>query len=51
MTTNNLNRKYRFIVSHDNHYNILKNIPFPKINVIKIPEFKEILEDMNARPQ
>ena len=34
-----------FIVSHDKHYNVLKNIPFPKVNVIKIPEFKEILEE------
>ena len=34
-----------FIVSHDKHYNVLKNIPFPKVNVIKILEFKEILEE------
>lgn len=38
-----------FIVSHDNHYNILKTIPFPKVNVIKIPEFKEILDRFHKR--
>ena len=38
-----------FIVSHDNHYNILKDIPFPKVNVIKIPEFKVILDSFHQR--
>jgi uncharacterized protein len=33
-----------FIVTHDGHFNVLKNIPFPIVNVIKIPEFKEILD-------
>jgi uncharacterized protein len=33
-----------FIVTHDGHFNVLKNIPFPVVNVIKIPEFKEILD-------
>ena len=36
-----------FIVSHDKHYNILKEVSFPKVNVIKIPEFKEVLEDLH----
>ena len=33
-----------FIVTHDKHFNILKEIPFPKVETVTIPEFKEILE-------
>jgi uncharacterized protein len=33
-----------FIVSHDKHFNILQNVPFPIIKVIKIPEFQRILK-------
>ncbi len=32
-----------FIVSEDNHFNILKNIDFPKIEVIRIDEFMDRL--------
>jgi len=32
-----------FIVSHDKDFNILKNIEFPKINVINVEEFKREL--------
>jgi putative PIN family toxin of toxin-antitoxin system len=33
-----------FIVSHDKHFDILKQVSFPKVTVIKIPDFKEIFE-------
>jgi len=31
-----------FIVTNDKHFNILKNIDFPKINVVDIEAFKEM---------
>ena len=31
------------IVSNDNHFNVLKDIDFPKINIIDIDTFKEII--------
>ena len=34
-----------FIVSHDNHFNILKTIVFPVVEVITIEEFREILNE------
>jgi putative PIN family toxin of toxin-antitoxin system len=33
-----------FIVSNDKHFNLLKTIEFPRIKVIKLEEFLEILE-------
>ncbi len=33
------------LVSNDRHFNILKEIEFPKINVIKIDDFKKIFFD------
>ena len=35
-----------FIVTHDKHFNILKEIPFPKVEIVTIPEFKEILDNL-----
>lgn len=32
-----------YIVTEDSHFNILKNIPFPKIKVIGLEEFKSLL--------
>ena len=32
-----------FIVTNDRHFNVLKNIDFPKINVIDIETFKRII--------
>ena len=32
-----------FIVTNDKHFNILKNIDFPKINVVDIEAFKEMI--------
>ncbi|CAN2050660.1 putative toxin-antitoxin system toxin component, PIN family [Candidatus Magnetomoraceae bacterium gMMP-1] len=31
------------IITHDKHFNIIKNISFPPINIINISEFKAIL--------
>jgi putative PIN family toxin of toxin-antitoxin system len=33
----------RYIVSNDKHFNILKQIDFPKINIIDINAFKSVL--------
>ena len=33
----------KYIVSEDKHFKILKQIPFPKVDVIGIYEFKDIL--------
>ncbi len=35
-----------FIVSEDRHYDVLEKIPFPKVDVIKLKEFVEILSRM-----
>ena len=32
-----------FIVTNDNHYNVLKRIPWPDINVLNIKEFIKVL--------
>ncbi|MFI5159428.1 MAG: putative toxin-antitoxin system toxin component, PIN family [Sphingobacteriales bacterium] len=32
-----------FLVTDDKHFNILKSIPFPAINVIKLNDFKKLL--------
>ena len=32
------------IVTEDNHFNVLKSIPFPKVEVIGIDEFKQYLK-------
>ena len=34
-----------FIVTHDKHFNVLKDIPFPKVETLKIDEFKDILDN------
>ena len=34
-----------FIVSHDKHFDILKTIDFPVVEVISIEEFREILNE------
>lgn len=35
-----------YIVSDDGHFKVLKDIPFPKMKVIKGTEFLELLENM-----
>lgn len=32
-----------FIITNDNHFDILKSIPFPKVEVLNIDEFHKIL--------
>lgn len=39
-----------YLVTNDKHFNILRKIEFPKINTIKIDEFKDILVSKN-KPQ
>lgn len=34
----------KFIVSNDKHFDVLKNIPFPQVNVIDIDSFLEELK-------
>ena len=36
-----------FLVSEDKHFNVLKDIPFPKVNVITLEQF---LIDLQKRP-
>ena len=36
----------KYIVSNDKHFNILKSIPFPHVNVIDIEQFLEELKKM-----
>jgi putative PIN family toxin of toxin-antitoxin system len=38
-----LNAGADFIITNDKHFNILKNIEFPKINVIDVASFKKII--------
>lgn len=38
-----------YLVTHDSDFNILKRIPFPKVKVVNVVEFKEILEAENLR--
>jgi uncharacterized protein len=35
-----------FIVTFDRHYNVLKTTPFPKVQVINLDEFIEVLNDI-----
>ena len=35
-----------FIVTNDNHFNVLKTIPFPPITVISINNFLEIVQNL-----
>lgn len=33
------------LVTNDKHFNVIKNINFPKINIMKLHEFKKILNE------
>jgi uncharacterized protein len=35
-----------FLVTDDKHYNIIKSISFPSINIIGLDEFKKILSEL-----
>jgi len=40
-----------FVVTNDAHFNVLKNIPFPKVETLRIDEFEQILIDRRkSRP-
>jgi len=34
----------KYLVSNDKHFNVLKSIPFPKVEIITANEFKSALE-------
>ncbi|MGB3850296.1 MAG: putative toxin-antitoxin system toxin component, PIN family [Tunicatimonas sp.] len=34
-----------YLISHDRHFDVLKSIPFPKVNVITAESFRAILAD------
>ena len=34
----------RYIVSNDKHYNVLKQIPYPTIDVVSIAEFLKLIK-------
>jgi uncharacterized protein len=36
-----------YIVTNDGHFNVLKTIPFPNLNVISIEDFIKILENID----
>ncbi len=35
----------KYLVSDDKHFNVLKNISFPKVDIINAQQFKEILKE------
>ena len=35
-----------YLVTNDKHFNELKDIPFPKINILKIEEFRALLKHL-----
>lgn len=32
------------VVTHDKHFNVLENVPFPSVNVIDIPKLEDMLK-------
>ena len=36
-----------FLVTNDTHFNVVKTIKFPKINIVSANEFVKLLEGMN----
>ncbi len=36
-----------YIISNDKHFNILKELPFPKLYLLKLEEFETLLKIMN----
>ncbi len=32
------------LITHDRHFNILKRISFPKVNIITLPKFRKIVQ-------
>lgn len=38
-----------YIVSEDNHFKVLVNVPFPAVSAIKVKEFKRILDGVEGK--
>jgi len=38
-----------FIVTNDRHFNVLKNIPFPRVEILTVDEFQKILLDRRSQ--
>ncbi len=36
----------QYIVTNDKHFNVLKNLPFPRLNILKVEEFAVLLEEL-----
>jgi uncharacterized protein len=34
-----------YIITNDKHFNVLENIPFPKVQAISLQEFKELIDN------
>lgn len=34
----------RYIVTNDHHYNVLKDIPYPKVDIITISDFMQLID-------
>ena len=34
----------KYLVSHDKHFNVLRNTPFPKVELISAADFKKVLQ-------
>lgn len=39
----------KYLVSNDKHFKILKDVPFPKVEVLNAEQFKAIIEKENDR--
>jgi putative PIN family toxin of toxin-antitoxin system len=35
----------QYLISHDSHFDVLRMIPFPKVNVVKIEEFGSVVSE------
>ncbi len=33
-----------YVVTHDKHFNVLRDIPFPKVEIIRLDELKKLLD-------
>lgn len=44
-----LNGNAQFIVTDDRHFNVLKDVKFPKIKVIRTKEFLELLNSIDGK--
>ena len=38
--------RVKYVVTNDKHFKILKEIPFPKVDIISIDDFLEEIKDM-----